>query len=1740
MKKNVFMNMWMGLTYFSVMPSLLLALPQSPEVVFGNASISVTEQSAMVITVDDHSIINYESFNIAQTERVQFIQPNSSSVVLNRVTGKGSSEILGQMQSNGKIFLVNPNGVYFGPESHVDVGSLITSTLELSDSDFLNDQYEFWMKEGNEGASIVNLGTLTADADGSIALISPNVSNEGTIVATTGKVLLASGEKVTLDFTGSGLMHFAVEGSLEKAMIEQSGSIEALQGQVHISMGRVKQVIQSVINTDGISEGNAFVEENGVIHLVDSSNIRSNQVEISGREGSGVAVSGTIDVSNESGVGGFVHVFGEEISVLSAKIDASGSTGGGSILVGGDFYGKGTYFLSTKTSISEGSILTANATASGDGGKVAVWSNEVTRFNGQILALGGALFGNGGYVETSGKLGLGVTVGLVDTRATVGKVGTWLLDPYSIVINNVGTDSLVAAAEAADVSSTITINASVLNSATSNVLLSAMAEGGSITVAEGTTISIPSGYGIQFDVDPSSGKIVLQNNAAIETAGGTIALNGHVTLTGDNATFLSNVGGASGAINFLSTIDGDSALSNLTINTGPSGIVSFGGALGANFALGELTIDAGNLNIASSVYTKGKNVVVRGASLLTGDVIFDTTLGGSYSGADVSFMGAASTIDGPFKFVAESGSGTLRFDGAVGNARPLYSFKTKGSGTSLASNVTADGNTIIFESAVTVTADVTFTDNGTSGVFFLSTLDSDAALTPRAVTVSAPIGTAQFVGKVGSVQPLKTFTVSSNIIEQDSNVILNNAADNLSSLVYSAPGGIFIGCDILAGSTVASYGSLIFNNPVTFVANPGGTGTFTTAGKITLTVISDAVATVHPGVVTINGVSVGSGNLVIAGDARTLVTLQNAAINLVSLSVVADSITQDANSAIFATGNITLNASGGSTAKVLSTAASITTTSGTIAILGGATTSSVSSNLAAGTGNITLTPLTIPISYAGVMQTDGGIVTANTNNSVSLSLTGAAVIDVGDGSVVLNQVNGGQALTISGSNVATLTMSSAIGGTTPLTSLVASIGSITQTSTVAATAGVTYIAPLGVTINGASITASSASASTGLTIIGPVTLGTGVTLTTSGANGAISFNGSTSTINGGQTLNLVAGTGVATLGGAIGTGTALTSLTVTSATQVNVGSNITTSGAIAFTPAVVLTGDSTMFSTGAAAITFSSTLNGTQTLNVNGGAVGFVGIVGGINYLAGLNVVGTGITFTGANVNVVGGQTVLNGPVSLATGVTFTNNGTGVAFLGAINASVSGNTLTVTSPTGIVHFGSTIGATTATGTVTVTALDIEQLGAITPAAAGGVVFNGSHSVLLAANITTLTTGVITMNNPVTIGTTVTLAAATGAVTLAGVLSGSDGLIITTSGGAVSLAGAPYSLSSLSVTTITSLGAITQNAVSPITVIGNLTLNSVTTVTTNAPLISGGGNIALTGTTSLILTSNIATAGGNITLTGATTYNGGTISTGNGNFTAASATTLATAGASINVGSGTATFSSTLTGAQTLSVNGTAIGSLIFTGAVGAAALTSVNAEIGNITQSSTIATVGELSYDAVSGISLGGNITTTSGHVTVIGPSTLTAAVTINTSAGNKNISFEGSSSTIDGAVVFALNAGNGNIRLDGNVGVNTALTSIATSAGTGTTMIGSSVNTAGTQAYLPKIVLTGNVSMNSTNTAISFGSSCTINGNQSLFVNAGTSTVSYGAAVGNITPLTSLDTIGSGGITVAAAIKTR
>jgi filamentous hemagglutinin family protein len=393
-------HFWVALlSFLLIAPPYLFAMPQGAQVQSGQARISQPDLNNMHITQGTNkAIINWQSFSIGRPEAVRFFQPSSSSIALNRVVGGNPSEIYGLLSANGRIYLINTNGIMVGPTGQINVNSFIASTLGISNEDFLQGNNVFTQSVGKSLASIVNQGAITAADGGFVSLIAPSVQNQGTITANLGKVFIGGGERVTLNFDGENLISFAIEeevkgvvldqeGNPAEAIINNQGTISADGGEVILSAKSAIDSIKSVVNNDGVIAAKSLVNENGVIKLM------------GGDEGV-VANSGTLDASGKvaGAKGGTVQVLGDKVGLFGdGLIDVSGDAGGGTVLVGGDFQGKNPSIMNaSRTYVSPEFSIKADALTNGDGGRVIVWSDEVTRFYGDISARGGALGGDGG------------------------------------------------------------------------------------------------------------------------------------------------------------------------------------------------------------------------------------------------------------------------------------------------------------------------------------------------------------------------------------------------------------------------------------------------------------------------------------------------------------------------------------------------------------------------------------------------------------------------------------------------------------------------------------------------------------------------------------------------------------------------------------------------------------------------------------------------------------------------------------------------------------------------------------------------------------------------------------------------------------------------------------------------------------------------------------------------------------------------------------------------------------------------------------------------------------------------------------------------------------------------------------------------------------------------------------------------------------------------------------------------
>lgn len=318
------------------------ALPSGATVVSGDAGFQTsTDGRHMVIDQQSHKLItNWNEFSVRADERVSFHQPGQDAVALNRVIGRNGSDIQGRIDANGKVFLVNPNGVVFGKSAQVNVGGLVASTLDLADRDFLAGNYQF---SGDSGATVSNAGSLQASEGGSIALLGARVSNDGVIQAQLGDVALGAGQGINLNFDGDGLLNLQVDKGSVDALAHNGGLIRADGGQVLMSARSADSLLKTVVNNQGTLEARTLRSAEGRIVLdggkqgtvrvagkQDASAIGGGNGGLVLNQGANVEIQRTaqVDTRADQGATGTWRILSHEVSV--AAVGQANAAGDGS------------------------------------------------------------------------------------------------------------------------------------------------------------------------------------------------------------------------------------------------------------------------------------------------------------------------------------------------------------------------------------------------------------------------------------------------------------------------------------------------------------------------------------------------------------------------------------------------------------------------------------------------------------------------------------------------------------------------------------------------------------------------------------------------------------------------------------------------------------------------------------------------------------------------------------------------------------------------------------------------------------------------------------------------------------------------------------------------------------------------------------------------------------------------------------------------------------------------------------------------------------------------------------------------------------------------------------------------------------------------------------------------------------------------------------------------------------------
>ncbi|MFW8162824.1 two-partner secretion system adhesin CdrA [Pseudomonas aeruginosa] len=449
-----------------------MAAPTGAQFNPNEIKISQQGKTTLIDQSTQRAIINWKGFDVSADEAVRFNQPGVTSSTLNRVTAGQESVIAGRISAPGQVIIYNSNGVVFSGSAKVDVGSLITTTANISDEHFRQGKLIF-DQPGNPDARIVNDGSISVAEKGLAAFVAPSVANNGVINARLGTVAMAAGNAATIDLYGDGLVSIAVTDPVTRkpqdaqALVSNGGAIQADGGSVLITAEQASRVVDNAVNLSGVI-------------LARGTEVREGSVALVSKSGD-IQIAGKIDVSGPKN-GGDVLVSGQQVALAStASIDARGAAQGGSVRIGGDFQGRGELPRAKNATLAKGASIDVSATGKGNGGLAVVWSDGNTRMDGRILARGGAQGGNGGLVETSGKVNLSIAdSAYVSVAAPYGNGGTWLLDPTTLrIVASGGTSGSVGGANGA--SGDATVNASVVTGALA---------GGKVTLSASDRLSV--------------------------------------------------------------------------------------------------------------------------------------------------------------------------------------------------------------------------------------------------------------------------------------------------------------------------------------------------------------------------------------------------------------------------------------------------------------------------------------------------------------------------------------------------------------------------------------------------------------------------------------------------------------------------------------------------------------------------------------------------------------------------------------------------------------------------------------------------------------------------------------------------------------------------------------------------------------------------------------------------------------------------------------------------------------------------------------------------------------------------------------------------------------------------------------------------------------------------------------------------------------------------------------------------
>lgn len=670
----------------------LKANPEGESLKHGKAEFRRSGSDLIIDQKDDRIIVDWNSFSIGKGERTIFRQPGERSSAFNRVLLGSRSIIAGELSANGQVILFNPAGVTVTASGVVNVNSLVITTLDLTEEEFLRGGTMTF--RGDSAADVTNLGTIHART-GDVFLLGRKVVNAGTIETPQGTVGLGSGTEIVLKPDAEEPLYIKPRANEAKNSVEQTGVIRAAAAQIKAT----GNPYALAINLDGVLDvkgsrkrpaGRAVVDAgNGRLRVGGQTRVtalaadgaggkvalagqsvsveRGARVEVSGAQGGEItaqaatdlSLSGSLAARGEIGRGGTISLLGADLALTSDfSADSSGHTGGGRIFVGGDYFGGrdssrryADVQLSTAKTlrVESGARLTADSLSAGNGGVVIQWADGITLSDATVSVRGGAQSGDGGFAEISGLSGLGFD-GRVDLAAPNGRAGEVLFDPDQLNVSNqvpgsadgslptinsgVGVQTVSVQALESITSGTITLKAS--GSGGLGVLFTDLTVNGdgSIDLQPNVSLSVISDqHIIRFDNPQNS--IIARGTGSILLQAGTLNLTSSLQSIGNLQTDTGSI--------TLRGDDGVNLVGKITTNGGSVDIdADWDQGTGGGFELpagSAITTNGGDVHLKSG---NGGITVNSPISLGAGRLTFSQTGGASGTfrlGAVISVSG---------------------------------------------------------------------------------------------------------------------------------------------------------------------------------------------------------------------------------------------------------------------------------------------------------------------------------------------------------------------------------------------------------------------------------------------------------------------------------------------------------------------------------------------------------------------------------------------------------------------------------------------------------------------------------------------------------------------------------------------------------------------------------------------------------------------------------------------------------------------------------------------------------------------------------------------------------------------------------------------------------------------------------------------------------------------------------------------------------------------------------------------